>query len=380
VHPLDTPGSLLLDTARPGGAEQRSLWLRTPRQVFQTQHPQEVEKVLRNAVAALDAGAWVAGLLTYEAGLALAGLPVTPPEVLPLVWLAAFDAPEPLPDLPTPTLPPAYLQPRWNEAQYTERHERVRALIREGDVYQVNLTFPVEGHVEVPGSALYARLRARQPVPFGALLSLEGAQVVSLSPELFLRIDADASGARRITTRPMKGTAPRGGAPAEDVALRDALSNDPKNRAENLMIVDLLRNDLAVVCDPGSVTVPALFETEQHPTLTQMTSTVEGTLLPDVTLADVFAALFPSGSITGAPKRRAMERIAELEDAPRGAYCGALGYAAPDGSAVFSVAIRTVTLSQGRAVLGVGSGVTYDSVAADEYRECLLKARFLAPS
>ncbi len=146
------------------------------------------------------------------------------------------------------------------------------------------------------------------------------------------------------------------------------------------MIVDLLRNDLSEVCVPGSVQVPALFETEQHPTLTQMTSTVQGTLRADAGLPDLFRALFPSGSITGAPKRRAMQRIGELETSPRGAYCGAIGMAAPDGSAVFSVAIRTVTLQHGQATLGVGSGVTYDSVAADEYRECLLKAQFLHAS
>jgi para-aminobenzoate synthetase / 4-amino-4-deoxychorismate lyase len=380
VHPLDHPGSLLLDTARPGGAEQRSLWFRQPRAVFSAGKPADVPAVLQAADAARRAGAWVAGLLTYEAGVALTGLPVSRSASGPLVWLAAYDAPEGPPPLPEAAFIPEMLQPGWCAAQYTERHERVHALIREGDVYQVNLTFPMEGPFSAPGSRLYAGLRARQPVPFGALLSLEGRQVVSLSPELFFRIDPpDAAGGRRLTTRPMKGTAPRGRAPAEDAALRGALVADPKNRAENLMIVDLLRNDLSVVCEPGSVRVPVLFETEQHPTLTQMTSTVTGTLRPDVGLAGVFAALFPSGSITGAPKRRAMQRIGELEDAPRGAYCGALGYAAPDGTAVFSVAIRTVTLAGGQAVLGVGSGVTYDSVAADEYRECLLKARFLAP-
>lgn len=376
------PGTLVFDTARADHAAARSFVLTDPREVIVAWAPDEVAPAIASAEAANRAGAWVGGLLAYEAGAPLVGVEAGKAQGgVPLVWFGVYDGvaagveawPEPA-DLPAWT-------PGLAEAEYVERHERVRALIHEGDVYQINLTFPVDAASDAAPLALYAALRARQPVPYGAVLALSEASgaplatVLSLSPELFFRLDAG----RMLETRPMKGTVPRGATPAEDAAFRDGLVSDPKNRAENLMIVDLLRNDLSRVCTPGSVVVPSLFDTEAHPTLTQMTSTVTGRLRPDAGLSDVFAALYPSGSITGAPKRRAMERIASLEDSPRGAYCGAIGYLAPDGSAVFSVAIRTVTASGDRLTAGVGSGVTYDSVAADEYRECLLKSSFLGP-
>ena len=325
-------GTVLLDTARPDADNRRSLAFTRPRRVLATRAPGEVAGLLREAEAELRAGRYVAGLLTYEAGVALAGLPIHVPDAVPLVWLGVYDTPADAPEMPALPVRIGAVRAGWSEAAYTERHEAVRALIREGDVYQVTLTFPlrfaVDGPSERMGCALYAALRARQPVAFGAYLDLgDGVEVVSLSPELFFRTDG-----ARIVTKPMKGTVRRGATAAEDDRLRAGLAADEKNRAENLMIVDLLRNDLAVVCEPGSVRVPALFETEAHPTLLQMTSTVEGTLRADVGFADVLAALFPSGSITGAPKRRAMERIAALETGPRGAYCGAIGYAGPNGA------------------------------------------------
>ncbi len=402
------PGTLVFDTARADDGAGRSFVLTAPREVLAAWTPEAVVPVLAAATRALDAGFWVGGMVAYEAGAAWmdgSGALETAEAAesdsaaaqrfaaIPLVWFGIYDAPRDVPTWPPPAWPEPAEPPTWTPSlgadDYTARHERVRALIHEGDVYQVNLTFALTAPQAMPLAALYAALRQRQPVPYGAFLSLTGPEgtsegdggieLASLSPELFFRVEPRPDGGRRIVTRPMKGTVRRGDTAGEDADLRRDLAADPKNRAENLMIVDLLRNDLSVVCVPGSVAVPALFETEVHPTLSQMTSTVEGRLRDDVRLADLFGALFPSGSITGAPKRRAMARIADLEDGPRGAYCGAIGYAAPSGEMAFSVAIRTVTAREGVLTAGVGSGVTYDSDAADEYRECLLKAAFLGP-
>jgi para-aminobenzoate synthetase/4-amino-4-deoxychorismate lyase len=243
-------------------------------------------------------------------------------------------------------------------------------------VYQLNFTAP--WRIEAPGSAaaLYARLRARQPVDYGAFLHWrQGRRILSFSPELFFRVE-DAGGTRRITTRPMKGTAPRGRTTREDRERAEWLGNDPKNRSENVMIVDLLRNDLGRLARFGSVRAEKLFAVERYPTLWQMTSTVTAELREEVGFAEIFRALFPCGSVTGAPKVRAMQLLAELEDGPRGVYTGAIGYFSPHRT-VFNVAIRTLELQGERGTMGVGSGIVIDSDAADEYRECMLKAEFL---
>ncbi len=208
---------------------------------------------------------------------------------------------------------------------------------------------------------------------YGALVSLGDPVVLSRSPELFFQVDADGW----IETHPMKGTTPRGNTPEEDEAQREFLRNDPKNQAENRMIVDLLRNDISLVSEVGSLDVPELFKVETYPTLHTMVSRVRAKLLPDLPIARTFAALFPCGSITGAPKIRAMEILRELEGTPRDAYCGAIGWIAPNGTMRFSVAIRTISLfPDGSAVYNVGGGVVFDSTAEEEYAECLLKARF----
>ncbi len=245
--------------------------------------------------------------------------------------------------------------------------------IRAGDIYQANLTMPLRGRWSGDAAAIAAALAARQPVGYGALVSLPGALMISRSPELFFALDA----AGTITARPMKGTAPRGLDPARDAALVREMAGDPKTRAENLMIVDLLRNDISRIARVGSVKTPELFAIETYATVHQMVSQITGSLLPGVTLSRVLAALFPCGSVTGAPKIRAMEIIRELEPAPRDAYCGAIGWAAPDGRARFSVAIRTLMLHDGgEAVLNVGGGLVANSTADAEYEEALWKARF----
>jgi len=265
--------------------------------------------------------------------------------------------------------PPAFGLTR---SAYRRRLADAKRKIRAGEVYQINFTDVVSASVQGTPAALYARLRAAQPVAYGALLNTGYEHLLSLSPELFFRRDGS-----RLWTRPMKGTIRRGRTATEDAAHHAWLANDAKSRAENLMIVDLLRNDLSMCCTPGSVRVPALFATEQHPSVIQMTSTVEGHLRSGISYEALFRALFPCGSITGAPKLRAMQHIRRLEREPRGAYCGAIGYLAPDDRAVFSVAIRTLSIREGQARMGTGSGIVWDSDADDEYDECLLKARFL---
>ena len=428
---LRRPGAVLLDGPRPDADTGRrgALLFEDPAETLVARRPAEVGPVLDALDAALGAGRWVAGALAYEAGYALhpsvgpapPGLAAPP---VPLAWFGVYDAPETVGGAEVDAaLPPGGVAVRdlafaWSPDAYAERLAAVRAHIREGDVYQVNLTAPFRFRLPAPaeaggdGLALYAALRARQPVSYGAFLRPEGVAVASVSPELFFRIDPPRPGAggaqpagaqpagaqpagaqpagaqpagaqpagagRTVTARPMKGTAARGATPPDDDRRAAALAGDPKNRAENLMIVDLLRNDVSRVSEPGSVRVPALFEAERYETVTQLTSTVQATLRADAGLADVLRALFPCGSVTGAPKLRAMGVIRDLEDGPRGVYCGAIGYAAPDGTAAFSVPIRTAVVDWGGAGrYDVGSGVVWDSEAEAEYAECLLKARAL---
>ncbi len=268
---------------------------------------------------------------------------------------------------------------------YVHAIARIQDWVAAGDTYEVNYTYCLRMTAFGAPAALYRRLRARQPVPYGALIELpEGGAILSCSPELFFSHRAGS-----LVARPMKGTAPASGDPEVDEARAVALAADEKNRAENLMIVDLLRNDLGRLARPGSVRVPALFEVTPYGSVLHMTSTVEAEIPPATGLADCLAALFPCGSITGAPKRRTMEIIDALEPEPRGLYTGAIGWVdAPIGDhamgdACFSVAIRTLVLGAPgvdglrSGELGIGSGIVFDSVADEEYAECQLKARFV---
>jgi para-aminobenzoate synthetase/4-amino-4-deoxychorismate lyase len=259
------------------------------------------------------------------------------------------------------------------EVDYAQRIAAIHEWIRAGDVYQLNFTAPWSLRVEGTAAEIYARLRARQPTRYGAFVhAQQDHKILSFSPELFFSIGEN----RRITTRPMKGTARRGRTTREDRERADWLKADPKNRSENVMIVDLLRNDLGRVAKFGSVRAEKLFEVERYPTLWQMTSTVTADLRDDANCEAIFRALFPCGSVTGAPKVRAMQLIAELEEKPRGVYTGAIGFFSPRRT-VFNVAIRTIELRGNTGTMGTGSGVVIDSIAADEYRECRLKAEFL---
>lgn len=346
----------------------------------------EVGPALARARALARSGLWLAGGLAYEAAAAFeprAGQALWPQvQALdqPLLWLGAFAAPREvaLAALPGWDRPADWGAPvpQTGESAHADAVAGLKAAIAAGDIYQANLTFrcqvPVAGHPV----ALFARLWARAPAPHAALVFTGRHWWLSLSPERFFAL---AEGVLRAA--PMKGTAARPPLPADDRAAARALAADPKNRAENLMITDLIRNDCARVAVPGSVRVPRAFAIESQAYVHQMVSCVEARLADGLDAFDALAALFPCGSITGAPKIRAIERLAEVERAARGLYCGAIGTIGPGAaSADFAVAIRTLVIAADRpgvASLGLGSGIVADSVAADEWRECLAKARFL---
>ena len=351
-------------------------------------------QLLADMQAALARGLYAVPVLSYELGGHLLGIEahcldgplaqvllfdtctqMSPPEVA--AWLAAQAG-----DARPAGI--AAVHANVGQAEFTRALGAIHDYIEAGHTYQVNYTYRLRFDAFGSLFALYPRLRARQPVPYGALVGLPGGDaLVSLSPELFVR---HVQG--ELVTRPMKGTAPASDDAAENALRAAALSLDPKNRAENLMIVDLLRNDLGRIAVTGTVEVPALFEVQRYSSVLQMTSTVRAQLRPDAALDDIFRALFPCGSITGAPKRRTMEIIGELEPAARGVYTGAIGWFDPPqpghtiGDFCLSVPIRTLALQAPqvgvrRGEMGVGAGIVFDSDAQDEYAECQLKARFL---
>jgi para-aminobenzoate synthetase/4-amino-4-deoxychorismate lyase len=347
-----------------------------PREVIAAQAPAEVGAALARVDAAAAAGRWAAGFVAYEAAPGLdPALRARPGGSLPLVWFGVYDAPDPAAPAPAGEAELGPLAPDLGRAGHAARVERIRERIARGDVYQVNLTFRLRGPFAGDPLALYRRLREAQGGGLGALVHLGRRAIVSASPELFLERRGEL-----VRTRPMKGTARRGRFEEEDLAACAALAASPKERAENVMIADLLRNDLGRVARPGTVEVVRLLEVERYRTVLQLTSTVEARLRPGIGLAGLLAATFPCGSVTGAPKAMATRVIADEEASPRGAYCGAIGFVAPGGDAGFNVAIRTLELdlAAGEAVAGVGGGITWESSAAEEYEEALAKGAFLA--
>ncbi|MGL6209017.1 MAG: aminodeoxychorismate synthase component I [Paracoccaceae bacterium] len=350
-------------------------------EVLMARTADEVVPVLALADDARARGRWVAGYLAYEAGYAMEPVlhRLMPERTAPLVVLGIYDRPregrETLAAADASRAGLAPLRPAITRGAYDAAFDRVKAYIATGDCYQINLTFPLDSRL-TSGTPLnlYAGLRARQSVGFGAFVDLGiGPVLVSRSPELFLRLDAGG----RIEARPMKGTAPRDPDPVTDAQLAADLQASEKGRAENLMIVDLLRNDIARIARVGSVRVPELFAIDSFATVHQMSSRITGQLAAPATLSTLMPALFPCGSITGAPKIRAMQIIAEVERYVRGAYCGAIGWMGPDGAAAFSVAIRTLSVyPDGAVTLNVGGGVVQDSTAEGEWTEALWKAAY----
>ncbi|MBZ9918495.1 aminodeoxychorismate synthase component I [Mesorhizobium sp. BR1-1-12] len=358
----------------------RQLVFDRPDDIITAHEARDFSAALQAAQAAHDAGKWLAGIFSYEAGYLLEPklVPLLPAgRRAPLVCLGVFDAPvqEPVPPRKAAATNGPIFDARatWSFEDYEKRFSRLHRHIRQGDCYQGNLTFPVHAQWSGDPLAAFDALTERQPVKYGALVSLGDPVVLSRSPELFFEIDAQGM----VETHPMKGTAPRGATEADDERQKTFLRNDEKNQAENRMIVDLLRNDISLISEVGTLEVPELFRIETYPTVHQMVSDVRAKLLPGLTIRQIFAALFPCGSITGAPKIRAMEILHDLEGTPRDVYCGAIGWIAPGGTMRFSVAIRTISLFPGgEAVYNVGGGIVFDSTAQEEYQECLLKARF----
>ena len=374
------PPFVLLDDMRPDGGAARLY--RNPAAVIVARQIEEVRPALAEVRAGIARGLHAAGWIAYEAA------PAFEPAIAqaatgegPFLWLGLFDTVERIdPAALASRLPdPAgaccgRARPRIDRAEYEARFRRVQSLIRAGDLYQANLTYRADMAVDGDPLALYARLRSSACAGYGAVIATGETTLLSLSPELFFARDGN-----RITARPMKGTAAREPDPAADTAAAEALAEDPKQRAENLMIVDLMRNDLARIALPGTVAVPRLFEVESYPTVHQLTSTVTARVPEGRDALDALVALFPCGSITGAPKIRAIAALADVEGEARGVYSGAIGWIDPDGDACFSVAIRTLVMAPDgtRATIGLGGGIVADSDAEAEWNETLAKAAFL---
>jgi para-aminobenzoate synthetase/4-amino-4-deoxychorismate lyase len=388
---------ILLDDARGDGARPARLY-RDPHQIVVARRPGEVASALARIEALASDGHALAGTIAYEAGLALE--PRLAPLAAqrsgaggPLVWFGAFDGWEEIAANAVPawlaehTGPGARagigpLEPQLSTGGYLAAFETLRAAIHAGDIYQANLTFPLAGSWHGDPLALYAALRPQAAAGYGGVVFDGSHWLLSLSPELFVAVHDGA-----VTAKPMKGTRPRQADRARDAAIAAELAASIKDRAENLMIVDLMRNDLSRVAVPSSVTVERAFAVESYPTVHQMTTTVRARLSPGLGALDLVRAIFPCGSITGAPKIRAMELIDAVERDARGAYCGAIGRIDPPGSdgtsdAAFNVAIRTLRLdpASGRVTMGVGSAIVADSLALDEWRECVVKGGFVGQS
>jgi para-aminobenzoate synthetase/4-amino-4-deoxychorismate lyase len=390
----ETPGSVLLETSRFDAENYRSYLFLDPLRVLTANTGKELSGLFAQIEAALAAGCFVAGFLSYESGYWLQGIADERESDLPLGCFGVYREPIVFDHNtglfsgpPLPTLPPqqaAQCAPAFSEDEvalsvapedYRRKIAQIKEWIAAGATYQVNFTDRIRLRNNASPADLYRALRRQQPVAYGALINLAARSILSFSPELFFRVRD-----REIATRPMKGTWPRGLDAAEDALATLALHHDEKNRSEHIMIVDLLRNDLGRICSTGNIRVDGLFSVERYPTLLQMTSTVRGTLRADIGWHEIFCSLFPSGSITGAPKISTMRIIRELEDTPRGIYTGAIGFIAPTGDACFNVAIRTLVVDKNSATMGVGGGIVYDSDPAAEYAECLLKAAFLTRS
>ena len=388
--PVPSSPYVLLDDARSEGALDARLY-REPAWIVCARRSDEVGPALARMERLAAEGWHLAGTIAYEAGLALeprlaAKLAGRTGASGPLLWFGAFDGYETIPaaevtrwlaqvDAGGAAIGP--LEPQVSPGAYRAAFAAMQEAIQAGDIYQANLTFPLAGPWRGEPLALYAALRGKAAAGYGGVIHDGSQWLLSFSPELLFTLKDG-----EVTVRPMKGTRPRGTTEETDRALRDELALSPKDRAENLMILDLMRNDLSRVAEPGSVRVEAPFTIETYPTVHQMVSTVRATLKPEAGAMDLLRALFPCGSVTGAPKIRAMELIGEVERDPRGAYCGSIGRIDPTGDAAFNVAIRTLRLSGdgtpgSRAVLGVGSAIVADSQALAEWRECLVKGGFV---
>lgn len=382
----EVPFVLLVESHRDLDQE-RALLFEAPQQLIACRQPRDVPAALERVESAVRAGQFVAGFMAYEAGYGL--LPKLSELAVPslqehALWFGVFAAPRELRgravaawlseragSVPASVSPLRFESDR---AQYGRDFERIQEHLRAGDTYQVCQSRRASFDVHGSATALFQRLRAAQVTPYSALIDTGEYSLVSLSPELFFRKQGG-----RVELKPMKGTAAPGKDTAEDAAIAERMRQDPKTRAENVMIVDLLRNDIGRLAKPGSVRVPELFAVERFDSVLQMTSTIVAEVEPELGLGQLMRSLFPSGSVTGAPKLRTMQLIHELEPSARGIFCGSIGFVSPENDACFNVAIRSLFVDRhGQGRLSVGSGVVVDSDCQSEFDECLLKARFLS--
>ncbi|MBI3579879.1 MAG: aminodeoxychorismate synthase component I, partial [Ignavibacteriales bacterium] len=416
--------SILLETTKPDKENFRSYVFSQPISIIQAFSLEQIESCLSEVESAIRTGYWVAGYIAYEAGYAFENVLKTPVQFnQPLMWFGVYEEPWSFnhkshqwetgrrearaviknhsvtlahPSTPLRVTPAAVMvsgvepeaaltiqgnvfetapvMPSLEESEYAKAATKIQQYIAEGDTYQVNFTFKVNFSWKDSAASLYYRLREAQHVGYSAFVNCGDTKILSFSPELFFRLDNN-----KLTLKPMKGTAPRGRTLDEDKQHWEELQASAKNHAENLMIVDLLRNDAGKIAATGSVTVPRFFDIERYQTVFQATSTVRAKLRPDVSASELIKNLFPCGSVTGAPKIRTMQIIRELEREPRGVYTGSIGFFSPKRKAQFNVAIRTIVLDkkQQTGEMGIGSGIIADSDIANEYEECLLKAKFL---
>jgi para-aminobenzoate synthetase / 4-amino-4-deoxychorismate lyase len=352
------------------------LLFQNPIKIYQTEKIAEVKTIFSAIEKELDNGFHVAGYVSYEAAPAFENrFSVQPSSNIPIVWFGVFNQPN---NEKIQKEAGIFSISNWSlDTTFQQYEKAIRAIknaIEEGDTYQVNYTSRLRAQFKGDDYSFYKQLVRKQQASYSAYLNLGRNRILSASPELFFRVHN-----QRIITRPMKGTAKRGRFLEEDIKQIDNLKESEKEQAENLMIVDLLRNDVGKIAKPGTVRVPKLFQIETYPTLHQMTSTVEAELEEKLTIFDWFQALFPCGSITGAPKIRTMDYIQKLERSPRDVYCGAIGFITPKREAIFNVPIRTVIVDSEKenATYGVGGGVTWDSSVSGEYDELFTKAKLL---
>ncbi|MBC1307716.1 aminodeoxychorismate synthase component I [Listeria booriae] len=349
----------------------------SPEAIIQTDNIEEVTERMQQVEQAIDLGYYVAGYVGYEAAPAFnKHLQTFAPGKMPLLWFGVFREMREVAQSEAPILQPPKLdwQPTTDYASYAKGIRFIRDQIAAGNTYQTNYTIRLESAFAEDDENFYEQLKVAQQADYSAYLSTGRFHILSASPELFFHWKDGV-----IKTKPMKGTARRGMTQRDDAKARDWLSASAKNQAENVMIVDLLRNDLGQIAKPGTVKVPHLFDVERYPTVWQMTSTVTAETLPDIHLTAIFEALFPCGSITGAPKVKTMELITQAETSPRNVYCGAIGYVTPDKEAIFNVPIRTVVVDteEKTAEYGVGGGIVWDSRSGAEYEEVQAKAALL---
>ena len=364
------PPFIALDFAPAAG-----LLFTDPIEILESRSLHDVPAVLRAIDEHVRRGRHVVGFVSYETAPAFdSALTAHESGPLPFVWFGVFHQPRTVPAEKASTKPKVVWRERRASRSHADAVEAIRQAIERGDVYQVNHTIRLDVDVDGGPADLYRRMIAAQGGGYGARIHTGRFEILSASPELFFRRKGD-----RLTSEPMKGTARRGRWLAEDDRHAAELAASPKERAENVMIVDLIRNDLSRVAEAGTVQATSLFDVHRLPTVLQMTSTVEARVRPGTSTWDIFSALFPCGSVTGAPKIAACQVISNLEDDPRGIYCGAIGHVSPDGTATFSVAIRTLTIDHetGRTEYGVGSGITWDSASSAEHDELRAKTAIL---